>query len=273
MRNLIATLSKILCAVVEHLGAGVRRRSRPRFSFASRFHRVADVFAIAEWSFAEQAAIRATHFHAVSGVRTSLLASDVELYSTIDCRNARLFRLDTCGRLGCLRCRQCGRALEPLWFQIFDQPLASAFAAVAALAIAAKSAGSVKQVGAIYPNDARLQLCGGVQRHVDALAPDTSSQAVDRVVRQLHSFSRSAKGHRRQNGPEDFLLRDDRRRMHVAQQRRRVIKAARWQHHLGLPASRAFRHALIDESPDPIELYAGHNGTNVNCFIERSPDP
>jgi len=48
-----------------------------------------------------------------------------------------------------------GRFLT-IWLQIFEQAFAAALASVAALAIAAKAAGRVEQVGAVYPNHPAL---------------------------------------------------------------------------------------------------------------------
>src|SRR6266851_6031945 len=108
--------------------------------------------------------------------------------------------------------------LEPRRLQILEQSLSSAFAPVAALAIPAEPAGSVKKIRAIHPHDSGLELRRNMQGYVDALAPDASRQAVHRVIRELHRFARSSKRHGCQNRSENLLLRHHRRRMHVTQQ-------------------------------------------------------
>ncbi len=53
MRDFVAALGKILRAVVKNLGAIVRRSLCPRRSLARRLDCIANIFAIAERSFAE----------------------------------------------------------------------------------------------------------------------------------------------------------------------------------------------------------------------------
>src|SRR5258708_16029282 len=118
------------------------------------------------------------------------------------------------------------RVLEPGRLQIFEEPFPAALAPEAAFAVAAETAGSVEKIGAVDPNNSGFQLRGDMERHVDALAPNTRGESIYAIVRQLHRFARRAEGHRRQHRTKNFLLRHDGCRMHVAQQRRRKIKTA-----------------------------------------------
>ena len=108
-----------------------------------------------------------------------------------------------------------------------------------------------------------------MQRHVHTLAPHTRRQAVHGVVRQFHRLLRRSKGHGRQHRPEDFLLRHNRRGMHVAQQRRLVIKTPRRHDHFRLPARCSFRDSLSHEPFDSLQLHAGHNRANIDGLVER----
>src|SRR5689334_6484458 len=60
--------------------------------------------------------------------------------------------------------------------------------------------------------------------------------------------------------------------MHVAEQRWRKIKSARRQRDFWLPACRALSNSLRHHPLDTIELHSGHNGTDINGFIEGRPD-
>ena len=88
----------------------------PMLRLASRFHGVANVFAIAQRSFAQQAAIGRAHFHAVAGVGTCLLAADVELDGAVDGGRAGvrpLFRFfSTCAAARALAAGSCGACLN-----------------------------------------------------------------------------------------------------------------------------------------------------------------
>ena len=170
------------------------------------------------------------------------------------------------------RGKQCGSILEPRRLQIFQQAFPAALAAESALAVAAETAGSVEQVRAVHPDDPSFQLRGNMQCHVDVLAPNAGRQAIDGVVGQLNRFSRSAKRHRSQHGSEDLLLRNDGCGMHIAQQRGRIVKAARRQSDLRLPASCALRDSLANHALNTIELHARDDRTDVDCLIQRKAD-
>src|SRR5260221_6267508 len=142
---------------------------------------------------------------------TSLLAADVELHSVID------------GRICYFGCaareriyRKFARAFEPSRFEIFEQALASAFAAVTAFAIAAESTCGVEHVRAIDPDDASLQLRRNMKRHVDAFTPNARSQTISGIIRQFDRFFRRAECHGGEHGTKDFLLCYDRSGMHIA---------------------------------------------------------
>ena len=111
-----------------------------------------------------------------------------------------------------------------------------------------------------------------MQRDVDVLAPHARRQAIDRVVGQLDGLLRSAERHRGKNGAKDFLLRDDRSGMHIAQKSRRVIETARRQRNLRLPAGRAFRDALRHHALDAVQLHARDNGADIDRLVERRTD-
>ena len=162
--------------------------------------------------------------------------------------------------------------LEPGGLHVLEQPFSTTFAAISALAISAKAASCVEQICAIYPYDARLELRRHLQRHVDVLAPHARCQAIDRIIGQLNRFLGSAESHRCENRAEDFLLRDDRRRMHIAQKSRGEIETPRGQHNLRLPAGRAIRHALCHHAFDAIQLHARDDGADIDRLIERGSD-
>src|ERR1700676_3158874 len=123
----------------------------PRFSFSRRLHGIAYVFAIPQRGFAEQPAIRATHFHAVPGIRPLLLPADKKLHGTVDRRRDNIGvltrRLIQRQRIG-LELRSI---LEPRRLQIFQKPFPAALPPKATFAIAAKSARGVKQIRAVDP--------------------------------------------------------------------------------------------------------------------------
>src|SRR5580704_2700068 len=130
------SLGKVLGDVVEDLGSIVSRSLGPRgFRFAGGFHCIANVLAVPEGRFAEDAAARIANLHAVARVWASLHATYVKLYRTIDrwgCDvSAFLGRLirDRRGVFG------CGCVLEPRRLEIFEEAFPAAFAAVAAFPV------------------------------------------------------------------------------------------------------------------------------------------
>ena len=54
--------------------------------------------------------------------------------------------------------------------------------------------------------------------------------------------------------------------------RRRIVKAARGQLDLRLPAGRAFRDSLVDQPLDAVELHPRDDRANVDRLVERRPD-
>ena len=167
---------------------------------------------------------------------------------------------------------QLGSVLEPFRLQIFQQAFLAAFASVSTLTVAAEAAGSIEEVRAVHPDHAGFELRSHVQCDVDVLAPDARCQAIDRIIGQFDRFSRSAECHRGEHGSEDLLLRNDRRRMHIAQQRRWIIKSARRQSDLRLPAGCAFGDALIDHPADAFQLDPRNDRADVDRFVERRAD-
>src|SRR5713226_8143565 len=135
----------------------------PAFSFARRLDGVSNVFAIAQRRLTQQTAIRAVHFDAVAGIGPRLLAADVEFHSAVDRRSAKIG-----SRLGRLVDRQWlganrRRLFEPRWLEIFKQAFAPALSPITAFPIAAETASGVKEIRAVNPDHAGLQLCGDVQ--------------------------------------------------------------------------------------------------------------
>src|SRR5215472_737301 len=86
--DLVSAEFEIFSAVIENLSAIMSCRLGPCLGFARGLDRVADVFAVAERSLAKQSPIWSTNFHAVSRIRTGLLAADVELDRAVDDMNA-----------------------------------------------------------------------------------------------------------------------------------------------------------------------------------------
>src|SRR5581483_8091803 len=101
------------------------------------------------------------HLYAVTGVRPSLLATDVEFRRSVDGQVARRLALHTFNPSSRGRFHSRG-ALKPCRFEIFDQTFATTLATVPALTIAAEAARRVEQVCAIDPDHARFQLRGDV---------------------------------------------------------------------------------------------------------------
>ena len=168
-----------------------------------------------------------------------------------------------------LRSGQRRSILEPGGLQILQQAFPAALASVAAFAVAAKSAGSVEQIGAVDPHHSGFKLRSDVQRDVDALAPHASRQSIHGIVRQFDRFAGSAEGHRRQHRTKNFLLRHNRSGMNVAEQRGRIIKSARRQFDLRLPAGRALGDSLIHQPLDSIQLHPRHDRADVDGLVER----
>src|SRR5882762_7632916 len=245
----------------------------PGFRFARRLDGVANVLAVAKRRFPKQTPVRATHFDAVTRIGPRLFAADVELHGAVD-RGSReivalLRRLIHRER----RWMNRWRVLKPCRLEIFEQPLAPTLASITALAITPETAGGVEKICAVNPNYAGFELRRNVQGNIDAFAPHAGSQAVNRIVGEFHSFSRSAERHRGEYRAENLLLRHHGSRMNVAQQRRRKIQPSRWYGNGGLPAGRSFRDALVDQPLYALELHARDDGANVDGFIERRADP
>src|SRR5229473_47601 len=104
---------------------------------------------------------------------------------------------------------------SPCRLEILAQAFAASLAAKAAFAVATKPAGGVEQIRAIDPHDAGFQLCGDVQRHIDAFAPHASGQAVNGIVGEFDRLTWRAEGHRRKNRAENLLLSDYRTWMNI----------------------------------------------------------
>src|SRR5713101_7238862 len=149
--------------------------------------------------------------------------------------------------------------LKPCRLEILAQAFAASLSAKAAFAVATKPAGGVEQIRAIDPHDAGFQLCGDVQRHIDAFAPHASGQAVNGIVGEFDRLTWRAEGHRRKNGTENLLLSDYRTWMNVAKQRRRKIQSTCWQPSIPVPL-------------DAFELHARDDRSEVDGLIERRAD-
>ena len=141
---------------------------------ARSLHSVADVLAIAERSFADELAVARVDGIAVSAVGPRLFAADVLLDGAID-GNRRwggFVRIgDWSGCRGELHLFPLA-VVQPFGHQVFVHAFSAAFATVAGLAVAAEAAGGVEHVGAVHPADARFNLRGYVERHIDVLAKD-----------------------------------------------------------------------------------------------------
>ena len=98
-------------------------------------------------------------------------------------------------------------------------------------------------------------------------------KAISRVVGQLDGFAGRAESHRGEHRAENFLLRNDRSGMDIAQQRWRKIKPPRRHRDLRLPAGCAFGNALIHQSLNALQLHARHNGADVDGFVQRRSYP
>ena len=84
LRDFFAALTEIFGDVVEDLGAGVGGGLGPGGGFAGGFDGVANVFAIAERGFAEEAAVGGVDWGAVAGVGAGLFAGDEEFYGAVN---------------------------------------------------------------------------------------------------------------------------------------------------------------------------------------------
>src|SRR5437016_12795856 len=60
--------------------------------------------------------------------------------------------------------------------------------------------------------------------------------------------------------------------MHVAEQSWRKIKSTRGHCNLRLPASCTFRHSLVYEATDALQLHGRNDGPNVDGLIQRRTD-
>src|SRR5258708_32393897 len=78
--NFVTSLREILGAIVKNLRPIVSSDVCPAFCLACSLDSVANVFAVAQRGFAQQTSVSRTHFHAVTGIRTRLLAANVELH-------------------------------------------------------------------------------------------------------------------------------------------------------------------------------------------------
>ena len=134
----------------------MRGRRAPAGRLARGLDGVADVLAIAEAGLAERAPRGIEHGIGVAAVRPRLLAADIHFRRAVDARRRRRrprrgAQLDGRRRLRRRAARGSFGSAE-----IFGQALAPAFAAEAALAVAAEAGAGVEQIGRIDPDDARL---------------------------------------------------------------------------------------------------------------------
>ena len=88
--DLVAALDHVFGDVVKHLGTIVRARFCPARSVARRFHRIANIFTVAERSFAQQLALASIHRIRVARIGPRLLAADVLLHGAVDWATCRL---------------------------------------------------------------------------------------------------------------------------------------------------------------------------------------
>ena len=255
----------------------MRSHLRPARSASRSFHCIADVFAVAERRFAEQLALPPVNREGVAGVWPGLLSANVLLDSAVDSRVSRrnviLIVRRSVQFVRAIRFSFGSRQrMQPLRRQVLQHALASAFAAVSGFAIAAESACCVELVGTIHPHHARLHLRSQVQRDVDVLAPDARRQPVHSVVGQLCGLRRRAEGHRHQHRAKDLLLHHRRCRMHIGQQRRRIVATFLRQLIARLPAPRTLGHSRVYHFANGFQLDRRNNRANVNRLVQRRPN-
>ena len=273
--ELVGALREVLGHVVENLSAVVPARPRPRGRGMGCLYRVPDVLAIPLRDLGEERARRAQDLPAIALVGTDLLASDEEFVSPINGRErgAGSGSLHGLASRGSLRLRKvplpAPRSPSQGGLQVFPHALPSALSSKAGFPVAPESRRGVEQIGAVDPDDTRLDLRGHVEREVDVLRPHARGESVRRVVGELDRLGRRAEGHRDQHRAEDLDLRDGGRRRNVREQGRRIEVAVRRARPGGLPQGGPLPDAGVHERTDPLELHRGHDRAHVDRLVER----
>src|SRR5262245_57171526 len=102
---------------------------------------------------------------------------------------------------------------------VVEEALAAAFAAEAALLVAAKGRRGVELVVSVGPDDAGLELDAHLEHAGALVGPDTGAEAVGRIVGLLDGLLDGAEGEDAQHGAEDLLACDAVAHAHAAEER------------------------------------------------------
>ena len=86
MRDLPATLRKVLRYVIQNLSAVMCGGFGPARGFTRGFDCISNILAVTEPYFAEPLAALTPHFHTVAGIRPRLFAPDIEFYRAVNVR-------------------------------------------------------------------------------------------------------------------------------------------------------------------------------------------
>src|SRR5215813_8047919 len=104
--------------------------------------------------------------------------------------------------------------------QVFVETLTPAFSPVAALAVAPKSGGGVKEIGTVDPDGTCLDAPCNIEGKVDIFTPDAGGKAIVGVIGQRHRLIGGAEGHGDKHRPKDLDLSDSGSRRNLGKERR-----------------------------------------------------
>src|SRR5690606_30244851 len=145
----------------------------PASGLCRRFHRVANVLAIADPGLTYDRATLADDRIAVAAIRARLLAADIVLHRAIDAVDSDLVATGRRGRWHeGFRNLGRGERLFPIGDKIFVHALACAFATEPAFAVAAETGSGIPHVGAVDPDDTGLHPRRKIERDIDVFRPD-----------------------------------------------------------------------------------------------------
>eukprot|EP00095_Tigriopus_kingsejongensis_P010016 maker-scaffold1048_size67263-snap-gene-0.22 protein:Tk10016 transcript:maker-scaffold1048_size67263-snap-gene-0.22-mRNA-1 annotation:"sorting nexin-17" len=153
----------------------------------------------------------------------------------------------------------------PLGLDVLKEALFAAIATIAALLVASKSSGGIKQIVAIDPHGPGLDVLGCLQGQGQLLRMHRTSEAVHGVVSHCDSLLGRAEGHGHEHGAKDLLHDHPGGSVHVGDQRRRVIAALGA---IGLEHLGPLFAGLVHKGLDAGSLALAHDGPHVRGLVQ-----
>src|SRR5687768_2335143 len=156
---------------------------------------------------------------------------------------------------------------------VIHESLAPAFPAEARFLVAAERRRRIELVEGVRPDDAGLEQRAHLEDARALVGPDSSGEAVHRVVRLFDGFFEGAEGEHAQHRAKDFFARDTVALGDTGEYRRLEVEPLRWKvAHGGLIQLGAAANSGIDKLTDAIELRARVDRADVGVLVERIAD-